>query len=159
MDNIGNTQRYSEVDLFSTQGRIGRRQYFFYSIIVPFVFFWIFASIAGVLSRIGSDVNKLSFLLLGLAILSVIFMMIRLTIQRCHDFNASGWMAIFAIIPLANIVFAMIPGNNGLNSYGEAPEPASSFISSAIIVLIALLSVLVFFSFLYFLKIDIRSFI
>ncbi|MFW5427482.1 MAG: DUF805 domain-containing protein, partial [Methylophagaceae bacterium] len=51
---------------------------------------------------------------------------VRLTIQRCHDFNTNSGLAMLAIIPFANIIFALIPGDNGLNSYGEAPEPAST---------------------------------
>jgi len=134
-----NYQRYSAVDLFSTQGRMGRRMYFFYSIAIPFALFWIFASLAGLLAKVGGSITKLSYLLLGLAFLSVLFMVIRLTIQRCHDFNVSGKIAILAIIPLANIIFALIPGDNGLNSYGEAPEPASKFITLAVTFLVGLL--------------------
>jgi len=125
-------QRYSAVDLFSTQGRIGRRMYFFYSIAIPFALFWIFGSVAGLLAKVGGSTTKLSYLLLGLAFLSVLFTVVRLTIQRCHDFNVSGKIAILAIIPFANIMFALIPGDNGLNSYGEAPEPASKFITLAV---------------------------
>ena len=61
----------------------------------------------------------------------------RLTIQRCHDFNKSGWLAVLAIIPFANIVFALIPGTNGLNQYGEVPEPADKLTNVLFYILIA----------------------
>ena len=134
-----NQPRYSEVDIFSTQGRLGRKRYFLYSIVIPFVFFWSFASIAGILTHLGSVASLAAYAFLGFATTAMFFILIRLTIQRCHDFNKSGWLAVFALIPFANLVFAMIPGNNGLNQYGEAPEPANGFIKVAFYALVALL--------------------
>jgi uncharacterized membrane protein YhaH (DUF805 family) len=157
--NIESMQRYSEVDLFSVEGRMGRKVYFFYSIVVPFIFFWIFASIAGIIAKLGDDANFMSYVLLGLAVLMVLFMVLHLTIQRCHDFNASGWLAVLALIPFANIIFSMIPGDNRLNSYGEIPEPASGFITSGVVIIIALLTALVVFSLLYFFNINVRDYI
>ncbi len=118
-------QRYSEIDLFSTQGRMGQKHYFVYSIVIPFLLFWSIASLAGLLTHLGSIATQVSYFLLGIAIISGLFITIRFTIQRCHDFNRTGWLAIFAVIPLANIIFALIPGDNGLNQYGEVPEPAN----------------------------------
>ena len=136
-------QRYSEVDLFSTQGRIGRRTYFVFSVLIPFICVSILASIAGVIAKLTSTSslgNTLAYILLGLALITLVGITVRLTIQRCHDFNKPGWVALFALIPFANIIYALIPGNNGLNSYGEPPEPPSTFVKIGVI-LIALLLV------------------
>ncbi len=132
-------QRYSEVDLFSTQGRIGRKRYFLFSIILPFVLFWSFASIAGVLTHLGSVAALIAYLFLGLATIAMFLILVHLTIQRCHDFNKSGWFSLFVVIPFANLIFAIIPGNNGLNQYGEVPEQASGFIKIAFYGLVTLL--------------------
>lgn len=126
-----NQQRYSVVDVFSTDGRIGRQTYFVYSIILPFALLLVLGSIAGLISKLGSAANTLSYALLAVSVIAVLMMVVRLTIQRCHDFNASGWLSVFAMIPFANIVFALIPGNNGLNSFGEAPELPSLAIKIA----------------------------
>ena len=134
-------QRYSEVDIFSTEGRIDRRSYFVYSIILPFFAFSILASFAGALAKLGESSslsvisNSIAYLFLGLAIISLVFITIRLTIQRCHDFNASGWFALFAAIPLASFIFAIIPGNNGLNCYGEEPKAPSIFVRTGVVFL------------------------
>jgi uncharacterized membrane protein YhaH (DUF805 family) len=48
-----------------------------------------------------------------------------LTIQRCHDFNASGWLSLLILIPLANLIFIIIPGTDGPNDYG-GPTPPNS---------------------------------
>ena len=138
-------QRYSEVDLLSTQGRIGRRTYFVFSVLLPFISVSILASIAGIIARFSSAsnsslANTLAYILLGLAFVTLISITVRLTIQRCHDFNKSGWAALFALIPFANIIYALIPGNNGLNSYGEPPEPPSSFVKTGVILIALLLA-------------------
>jgi uncharacterized membrane protein YhaH (DUF805 family) len=48
-----------------------------------------------------------------------------LTIQRCHDFNTSGWLALLMVVPLANLIFFFIPGSDGPNRFG-APTPPNS---------------------------------
>ncbi len=135
-------QRYSEVDLFSTEGRIGRKRYFLYSVVLPFILFWSLASIAGVLVHMGSVATLVSYAILGLATIAMLFVLVRLTMQRCHDFNKSGWLSLLAVIPLANIVFALVPGTNGLNQYGEVPEPANKVTNGLFFLLLLALSVL-----------------
>jgi len=48
-----------------------------------------------------------------------------LTIQRCHDFNTSGWLSLLVLVPLVNLIFWFIPGTDGPNRYG-APTPPNS---------------------------------
>ncbi|TCJ86878.1 uncharacterized membrane protein YhaH (DUF805 family) [Cocleimonas flava] len=138
-------QRYSEVDLFSTDGRIGSKRYFLYSVLLPFIIFWSLASIAGVLTYMGSAATLASYAILGVAIIAMLFILVRLTIQRCHDFNKSGWLAILAVVPFSNIIFALIPGTNGLNQYGEVPEPANKLTNILFYLLIAALTAMTAF--------------
>lgn len=126
-----NQQRYSVVDIFTTDGRIGRQAYFFYSIILPAALLLVLGSIAGLISKLGGAASSVSYVLLAASVVTVLLLVVHLTIQRCHDFNTSGWFSVFAIIPFANIIFALIPGNNGLNSFGESPEPPSLLIKIA----------------------------
>lgn len=141
-----NHLRYSVVDLLSTDGRIGRQAYFVYSTVLPFAFFSIISTMAGLTIKLGSIATSISYSLLTLATLAMILFVVRLTIQRCHDFNASGLFSLFAIIPFVNLIFAMIPGNSGLNSFGEAPEPPSNIIKvGAKLLAIILLAIEVLF--------------
>ena len=141
---------YSEVDLFSTQGRLGRRSYFIFSTVIPFICFAILASLAGVIFKYGASFGTastaLSYLLLALGATALLFIMVRLTILRCHDFNASGLLATFSLIPFANIIFSLIPGNNGLNSYGDEPEPPTFFVKVGVVLLSIVLSAISLFS-------------
>lgn len=132
-------QRYSDVDIFSIQGRIGQKQYFVYSFVIPFILFWAITPVAGLASYLPIASSALFYMVLGVAIVAMLLMTVRLTIQRCHDFNKSGALAILAIIPLANIVFALIPGTNGLNQFGEVPKPVSKLFKMLFFVLTAVL--------------------
>jgi len=146
-----NQQRYSVVDIFSTDGRIGRQAYFVYSIILPFALLLVLGSIAGLISKLGSAASALSYALLAVSVIAVLLMVVRLTIQRCHDFNANGWVSVFAMIPFANIIFSLIPGNNGLNSFGESPEPPSLAIKIATRFIAGIFIAIVAYSILHFL--------
>jgi hypothetical protein len=46
-----------------------------------------------------------------------------LTIQRCHDFNMSGWLSLLMLVPLANLIFLIIPGTDGPNRFGGPTPP------------------------------------
>ena len=139
-------QRYSDVDVVSTQGRIGRKRYFVYSTILPALVFWAFATIGALVSYMPFASGSLFYGVIGIAIIAAVWMMVRLTIQRCHDFNQGKLLALLAVIPFANIVFALIPGTNGLNSYGEVPKPASWIFKLSFYALVLLLAGLAIFA-------------
>ena len=134
------TQRYSKVDLLSVKGRMGKEYYLFYSSFIPLIIFYLFANISGGISlnNIGT-IAETSSLVLGLVSAIYTFIIIYLSIQRCHDFDKSGWYAVFALIPFANFIYAIIPNTNGLNRYGEIPKPAPIMITIATYLLMALL--------------------
>jgi len=81
-------ERYSEVDIFSTEGRIGRRSYFVYSIVLPFICFSILASLAVAIANIGSlanITNLVSFGLLALATVSLFMIIVTSkTLSSCY---------------------------------------------------------------------------
>lgn len=47
-------------------------------------------------------------------------------IKRLHDLGKSGWYALVVLIPLINLLFILylgfVPGNTGVNKYGEKPH-------------------------------------
>lgn len=122
------THRYSNVQILSANGRIGRFEYFFYSIIIPFLVFWIIAALAGISSRFGELGGAIAYVLLAAGFCAALIIYVQLTIQRCHDFNASGWLALLLILPFANIIFWLIPGNPVVNRFGGRPRPPSKLL-------------------------------
>lgn len=121
-------KRYSEVQILSTDGRIGRFEYFFYSIVIPFLVFWIIAALAGISSHFGELGGAIAYVLLAAGFCAAVIIYVQLTIQRCHDFNASGWVSLLLLLPLASLLFWIIPGNSTVNRYGEPTRPPSTLL-------------------------------
>lgn len=105
------------VNVWSTSGRIGRARYIAYG-----TGFYILAGVLAALSAMLGAVGGVLMIVLWLALLVIGFM---LTIQRCHDFNVTGWLSLLMLVPLANLVFVFIPGTEGPNRFG-APTPPNS---------------------------------
>lgn len=145
-NNTNITQRYSNVDALSVEGRLGRKRYFVYSVVLPLLIFWAITTIASLTSYLPVIGTASFYAIVGAALAASAFMIVCLTIQRCHDFNKSGFWAILALIPFTTIIFALIPGTNGLNSYGEIPVPESNIFKTLFYVLLVVLAALLIYA-------------
>jgi uncharacterized membrane protein YhaH (DUF805 family) len=106
------------VRLFSASGRIGRARYIAYGFGL-----YLLSMLAGVVgARLFGEVGAV---LATVAWVAMAVLGVMLTIQRCHDFNVTGWLALLIVVPLANLVFLFIPGTDGPNRFG-APTPPNS---------------------------------
>src|SRR5262245_59680634 len=110
---------YQQVRVFSTSGRIGRVRFIGYTFGLTLLC-GMLAAILGVV--FGKALGMVPMRLNWVAIVVLSFM---LTIQLAHDFNASGWLALLGLIPLANLIFWFIPGTDGPNRFGHPPPPNS----------------------------------
>ncbi|PWQ94966.1 DUF805 domain-containing protein [Leucothrix pacifica] len=145
------SSRYSEVRILSADGRVGRFEYFFYSLVIPFLVFWIVAALAGIASHFGELGGAIAYVLLAAGFCAAVIIYVQLTIQRCHDFNANGWVSLLVILPLACILFWIIPGNTTVNRYGEPTRPPSSLLKvGAGLVLLILVAAATFLGLNYF---------
>lgn len=140
------SNRYSEMRILSTDGRVGRFEYFFYSLVVPFLVFWIAAALAGISSHFGELGRAIAYVLLAAGACAALIIYLQLTIQRCHDFNASGWFSLLLLLPLASILFWIIPGNSTVNNYGEPTRPPTALLKiGAGLLLLLLVATCTFF--------------
>lgn len=106
------------VRLFSASGRIGRARYIAYGFGL-----YLLSMLAGVVgARLFGEVGAV---LATVAWVAMAVLGVMLTVQRCHDFNVTGWFALLIVVPLANLVFLFIPGTDGPNRFG-APTPPNS---------------------------------
>jgi len=103
------------VRLFAVSGRIGRLRYIAYGVLV----YLVLAFVAGILAAVAGKAGAFVAIAAWVVMIVIGFM---LTIQRCHDFNTTGWLSILMLVPLVNLIFWFIPGTDGPNRYG-APTP------------------------------------
>ena len=128
------TEMYSEVKLFSTSGRIGRVRYIAYGVGIYLLFGILGALLSFVIGQAGMAIAWIAIMVVG-------FM---LTIQRCHDFNTTGWLSLLVLIPLVNLIFWFIPGTDGENDYGAQTPPngAGVIIAALIVPIVAVVGIL-----------------
>ncbi|MGH2397035.1 MAG: DUF805 domain-containing protein [bacterium] len=107
-----------EVKVFSVSGRIGRARYLAYGV----GFYILFGMLGGGLAAVLGAAGVVVMVLAWIALVVIGFM---LTVQRCHDFNTTGWLSLLMLVPLANLVFLFIPGTDGPNRFG-APTPPNT---------------------------------
>ncbi len=110
---------YGEVKVFSASGRLGRVRYIGYSVGLMLLFGIVFGAIGAVT---GGDSTALGVIFIA-GYVAMIVISILLTIQRAHDMNSSGWLAILLLVPLVNLIFWIVPGTDGENNYGKRPPP------------------------------------
>ena len=125
-------EQYQEVRLFATSGRIGRVRYIAYGMGIYFLF-----AILGVL--LSLVIGQFGMVLAWIGILVVGFM---LTIQRCHDFNTTGWLSLLVLVPLVNLVFWFIPGTDGDNDYGAKTPPNGGGVVFAVVAVLLVVPVI-----------------
>ena len=114
-------EQYSEVKILSTAGRIGRVRYIGYTVGLSMLLAIAMGLVMAMSAAAG--IAALSVIVTVLGYVAIIALQIILTVQRCHDFNSSGWLSILAIIPLVNLIFWAIPGTDGPNRFGNPPPP------------------------------------
>ncbi|MFK8029263.1 MAG: DUF805 domain-containing protein [Gammaproteobacteria bacterium] len=111
---------FDNVPLFSPRGRLGRIRYlahsFWATTVIYVAGFVLIAATEGFNATLSGIATII--MLIALAVVTFIF-----TIKRCHDFNASGWWSILALVPLANFFFVFKSGTPTANRFGSAPPP------------------------------------
>jgi uncharacterized membrane protein YhaH (DUF805 family) len=119
------SEEYQEVKVFSTSGRIGRVRYIAYGMGIYFLLAIVAAALSAVLGAFGGVIAWIAIMVVG-------FM---LTIQRCHDFNTTGWLSLLMLVPFVNLIFWFIPGTDGPNDYGaKTPPNGTGVIIAALII-------------------------
>ena len=104
---------YQQVRVFSVSGRIGRARYIAYTLGISALFSAVGAALS---AAIGEAANLVAFA-------AILVLSLMLSIQRSHDFNTSGWLGILGLVPLANLIFWVIPGTDGPNRFGARTPP------------------------------------
>ncbi|MGD8790801.1 MAG: DUF805 domain-containing protein, partial [Burkholderiales bacterium] len=92
------------INVLSFQGRIGRVRYIEYTFGLM------------LLLNFGSGLAlvfagaQMGMVIAFIVMAAVVVLCAMLTVQRAHDFNVSGWLAIIGFVPLLNFIFWLVPG-------------------------------------------------
>lgn len=148
VDGANSDAEYSKPKFFAVSGRLGRLRYIAYGIalnLVSFVMLMVVMMIGGGFAAIAGIGGRESSLLLGGGVMLMLLFMfilliamfvlgVMLMIQRCHDFNVTGWLWLIIFIPLTPLVFLFVPGTDGANDYGNKPPPNSGGVIALVVV-------------------------
>ncbi len=79
-----------------------------------------------------------------LAYPSLIALGAMVTIQRLHDLDRGGWLAVLVFVPIANLLFLLalyaLPGNTRANRHGRRPPPNSMAVTVCALALATLVA-------------------
>lgn len=115
---------YGEVKFFSPSSRINRLRYWAHSGLFSLASLVVFIFVGLIAAFVSTTVG----IVLGVVVyIGVIVFSVILMIQRLHDLNKTGWMALLAIIPFANIYLFILliffKGTEGRNNFGLQTPP------------------------------------
>lgn len=134
---LGTPQLFDEVTLFSATGRIGRLRFIAYGTGFYLIAIFVVALASAAANMLHMEIFK--YVVMGLGYTACVVLWIMLAIQRCHDFNQTGWLALVALIPLVGLIFYFVRGTDGPNRFGN-PPPANTtgvtVIASVLLVLV-----------------------
>lgn len=117
--------------LFSTVGRIRRRDYWIWSIAAAIVYAVILvgaAIVTGTVGYLDSDEAPLPLFLIQLVLFGPsTWVSICITAKRWHDRGRSAWMYLILLVPVVGLIWTVIEcglmeGTNGPNDYGPSPK-------------------------------------
>jgi Tfp pilus assembly major pilin PilA/uncharacterized membrane protein YhaH (DUF805 family) len=132
---------YGELKILSASGRLGRVRYIGYSAGMSILIMLA----AGILAGVGALVDpSVTLIVVGVGYVAMIVVQFLLTIQRAHDMNVTGWLSLIWLIPLGVLVFWLVPGTQGENTYGKPPPPntAGVIVLACILPLVGIVGVL-----------------
>ena len=116
---------FSELKVFTTNGRIGRRRCRAWSLYPMLIM------LAGmILAALGFAITPvIGGLLIFAAAITTLVVAVQIGVQRLHDMGWSGWLWLLSLVPIANLVIALLmvfmPGKEAANRYGAPPPPNS----------------------------------
>ena len=113
---------------FTFQGRIGRLRYFVYGSVVAVILYTLLTVFAIAAPAVLSDTQATNLVVIPVTLL----VMLGLTLstvafgkRRLNDLGFSGWWILLMLLPLVNLVLAVVllfvPGTKGVNRFGPRP--------------------------------------
>ena len=110
-----------EVNLWSSNGRIGRVRYIAY-LVAGYLLLILVGMLGGAIGAMAHS-SIAPMVLVGIFGLGYFVWTILMLIQRTHDMGWTGWAALLTIIPFVALIWFFKAGTPGANPYGAPPPP------------------------------------
>ena len=135
---LGDQETYGTIKVLSAKGRIGRLRYIAYTVGISLVIYLAMAVVTGLAAAsLSRELLGVALIVLfGLGYGAMVVINILLTVQRCHDFNVTGWLSLILLIPLLPLIFWFIPGTEGTNRFGPQPPPNKGAAVTIVVILL-----------------------
>ncbi|MDQ0470312.1 DUF805 domain-containing protein [Labrys wisconsinensis] len=121
--------------LFSFQGRVTRKDYWFYTLALWGILLVLFLAIAGSSRSLRNDgLSTGGLVLAAIVVIAQIWPSLAISVKRCHDRNKSGWWMllwmVLSAIPYVGILASLwclvelgfLDGTQGPNRFGLSPK-------------------------------------
>lgn len=135
-----NQEGFDVTNIFNPKGRTNRLGYLAYSMGATFAIMLIFGILGGIIWALGGGEEAIPVVIL-VAYIPMIVVTFIFAIRRFHDIDWSGWWVVATMIPLLNIVFALIllfkGGTAGSNRFGNPPKPVGALATVFVILFFA----------------------
>jgi uncharacterized membrane protein YhaH (DUF805 family) len=136
-------QEYSDLWIFTTEGRLGRLRYLTYSFALSIAMNLIVGVTAALAAALPQDIGFIiSMIIMIVTYVMVIVTAVFIMIKRFHDLNRSGWLSLLMLIPLINLIVGLLllfaPGKPEVNNYGPPPPPNSRGLVIASVLIIGI---------------------
>jgi len=120
---------YVDTPWYSPSGRLGRARYFLASIGYYLVFVLAMV-LVGVIAGALNLPQQVMPIFMAPAFLAYFVFSLFLAVKRVHDLDWSAWWLLLLLVPLANLVMALLllfkPGTEGENRFGAPASPAKN---------------------------------
>ena len=150
----GEDADFQPVKIFGTRGRIGRMRYVTYVFSANFILglamqiiIFILGAMLDLRSRMPANgvgnappdgilgmagaMGVVFWVVWAIIMVLILIFYVRISIQRAHDMNLSGWAVLWAFIPFVVLVWILSPGTQGHNRFGAPPPPNSTGVKVA----------------------------
>lgn len=144
---------FSELKVFSIQGRIGRLRYLAWTLVLTVVMMVVvgIGALIGFASLMSAQSSGLAigFAALVAIVLFVAFIVvsIQISVQRLHDLGWSGWLWLINFVPIVGSFFPLVlvvsPGSNIANRYGPPPPPNTTAVKALAWMWVALIALII----------------
>lgn len=113
---------FSQPQLFSFNGRIGRMRYFSYLVLSSILLMFVAGIAAAMLLPVDLSASLYVY---GAFFICITVYGLSLNVRRLHDLDKSGWWSFLMALPILNLLLMVylvfFPGSKRRNGFGDKP--------------------------------------